>query len=538
VTATPETISTPGEAATVRRTRLPWMDWAFLIGAGILAFRPVSITWHSNSNYSYGWWIPLICLFLFSEQWPARPPREPSGLRTHFAPLVVLWGMVFFAFRLAAEADPNWRPGLWVLTGLYLAALLGWLGLYGGKSWLRHFVFPVCFLLLSLPWLFAIELPITQGLMRWNASLASGSLRLLAIPAIAEGNVIELANGRLGVEEACSGILSLQSSIMLGCLLGEIYRLGVCRRVALVLLTIGLALVGNYGRTLLLALLAAFHGNEAVTAWHDTAGYSILLLTGAGAWLACLYLRDGVTPQAVAAAPASAEHDFPEPWRPAQFLAVSIFAAAALSEVGTQTWFGLREAKIPHHPEWTAQMPQTGSFKAEALAKTAREALFCDAYKAGSWQDDKAWSWTVFWFRYNPKPSNKIVLGWHNPDSCLPSVGLKKDEDYPNFTANLNGLDLYVQPKRFSTSDQTIYLFWVIYPLSGNLPPVFTNHPEAPIASKFRTHLADVLEGNRGVGVETLEVGITGPPSYDAAKAAYLECLKGLAVPNTPGSSP
>ncbi|MCE0498343.1 MAG: exosortase/archaeosortase family protein [Methylacidiphilales bacterium] len=538
MTVTPKIISKPGETLTVRRTDVPWMNWVLLIGAGILAFHPVSITWNSNANYSYGWWIPLICLFLFFERWPTRPPREPSGLRTHLVPLVVLWGLIFFAFRLAAEADPDWRPGLWVLAGLYVAALLGWLWLYGGKGWLRHFAFPVCFLLLSLPWLFAIELPLVEGLMHWNASLASSSLRLLAIPAIAEGNIIQLANGQLGVEEACSGILSLQSSIMLGCLLGEIYRLGALRRVVLVLLTIVLALVGNYGRTLFLALLAVFHGNDAVMAWHDTAGYSILLLTGAGAWLACLCLRDGFAPWTMATAPASTERDFPEPWRPAQFLAVSIFAAAALSEAGTQVWFGLREAKIPHHPEWTAQMPQTGNFKPEALSKTAREALLCDAYKAGSWRDDKAWNWTAFWFLYNPKTSNKSVLGWHNPDNCLPSVGLKKDEDYPNFTANLNGLDFYVQPKRFSTPDRTIYLFWVIYPLSGSLPPVIDNQSNAPFDSKFRTHLADVWEGNRGVGVETIEVAVTGPPNYDAAKAAYLECLKGLAVPNTPGSSP
>jgi exosortase len=513
------------------------MNWALLIGAGVFAFGPVAITWDSNPNYSYGWWIPLVCLFLFAERWPGRPPREPSGWGMRLAPMVIVWGALFFVFRLAAEADPGWRPGLWVLAGLYLAALLGWLRLYGGKGWLRHFAFPVCFLILSLPWLFAIELPLVQGLMRWNASLASDSLRLLGIAAVAEGNVIDLANGRLGVEEACSGILSLQSSVMLGCLLGEIYRLGTVRRVALVLLTMALALLGNYGRTLFLALLAAFHGKDAVTAWHDTAGYSILLLTGAGSWLACFYLRDDPAPRPAAAAPADAERAFPQPWRPAQFWAISIFAAAALSEAGTQAWFGWREAKIPQHPQWTAQFPQTESFKAATLAKTTREALFCDAYKAGSWRDANDWNWTAYWFRYNPKPSNQLVLGWHNPDNCLPSVGLKKDEDYPDFTANLKGLDLYVQPKRFSTPDRTIYLFWVIYPLSGNLPPVIDNRSNAPFESKFSTHLADVWRGYRGVGVETLEIAVTGPPDYESAKAAYLECLQSLAQRNAPENS-
>ncbi len=515
-----------------RPGRLPWLNGALLLAVGVMALRPTTVTWDTNVNYSYGWWIPLVCLFLFWERWPGRPAREPSGERLRLIPLVTIWGLIFFALRLATEADPDWRPGLWALGLLYIGALLGWLRLYGGTPWLRHFAFPVCFLILSLPWFFGIEQPLTQGLMRWNASLAAGSLRLLGIPGIAEGNVIELATCKLGVEEACSGILSLQSSVMLGFLLGEIYRLDGRRRVALVLLTMTLALVGNYGRTLFLALLAAFHGNGAVEAWHDTAGYSILVFTGVGSWLICLCLREDTTETAPPVA--AREAPIPDPWRPAHSFAVAIFAAAALSEAGTQAWFGYCEMRVPHHPAWTAQLPQTPTFKPQVLAETARETLFCDDYKAGTWQDDAGRDWTAYWFRYDPKPSNRVVLGWHNPDSCLPSVGLKKDEDFPDFTASVNGLDLYVQPRRFLTADKAIYVFWLVYPMSGSLAPGLRNDPTATVSSKFTTHLRDVWHGSRGVGVETLEVGLTGPADYASAKAAYLDFLKQIAQPVAP----
>ncbi|HUB67114.1 MAG TPA: exosortase/archaeosortase family protein [Candidatus Methylacidiphilales bacterium] len=530
MTTSPETISS-GQSPGMLRPGPPWMSWLLLIGAGIFAFRPISVTWDTNANYSYGWWIPAVCAFLFFERWPARPSREPADLGVGLAPLAILWGIIFFTFRLAAESDPDWRPGLWVLAGLYLVALLGWLWLYGGSAWVRHFAFPVCFLILSLPWLFAIEQPLVDGLMHWNASLTAGTLRLLAISAIAEGNIIRLADGQLGVEEACSGILSLQSSVMLGFLLGEIYRLSLGRRILLVLLTMGLALVGNYGRTLFLALLASAYGDNAVTAWHDTAGYSILVFTGAGSWLLCFAFRGRPVSRTRPAASKKTERNFPERWRPAQWMAVSVFAAAVLAETGTQAWFGWRESQIPRHPAWMANLPRTGNFKPEALAKTTREILFCDAYQAGSWRDARNWNWNAFWIFYNPKPSNKIVLGWHNPDNCLPSVGLTKDRDYPNFTADLNGFNLRVQPKQFSARDKTIYLFWVVYPLSGELPPEIENNSSAPFASKFRTHLTDVWHGYRGVGVETLEMALTGPSNYDDAKEAYLERLKDLVVP-------
>jgi hypothetical protein len=73
-----------------------------------------------------------------------------------------------------------------------------------------------------------------------------------------------------------------------------------------------------------------------------------------------------------------------------------------------------------------------------------------------------------------------------------------------------------------------IYLFWVVYPTSGDLPPVIDNQSNAPYASKFRKHLRDVWEGNRGVGVETLEIAVSGPPHFETAKTAYLDVLKGL----------
>ena len=82
---------------------------------------------------------------------------------------------------------------------------------------MRYFAFPVCFLFLSVPWLFDIEYPLVQGLMRWNTVLVAGSLQHIGIYAVPAGNIIQMQNSQLGVEEACSGILSLQASLVIGC---------------------------------------------------------------------------------------------------------------------------------------------------------------------------------------------------------------------------------------------------------------------------------------------------------------------------------
>ena len=496
---------------------------------GVVMLRPLTVTWDDNPNYSFGWYIPLVAAFLFYERWPTRPARMAVGTR-RFAFALVGGGVAFLAFRLAAEADPDWRPGLWVLMGLYVAVLAGWLWLYGGRAWLKYFAFPIGFLLLSLPWFFEIEYPLTQGLMRWNASLVAASLREIAIAAEPAGNIIQLQTCQLGVEEACSGILSLQASLMMGVLLGEIYRLSLRRRVGLVFTSMALALIGNYGRTFFLALMAFYGGASAVPEWHDVAGYSILVFTAVGSWLAALALTQGMSS---GPATAAVEADFrpadePRQAQLAQRLAVAVLIVALLGEAATQAWFGWKETTLSRHPGWTVQLDAAPAYRELKLSDITLQALRADEVKAGTWQDSRGWDWTAYWMRYEPKPYTRVVLGWHNPDNCLPSVGLEKDQDYPDFVTSVNGVDLRVAPKRFRDKDKSIYVFWVVYPRRGDLPPREDTRIELPFWTKFQMHFDALEKGSRGVGVETMEMVLQGPASYEEAREAYLTALKAM----------
>ncbi len=511
---------------------LPWLSWLLLLGSGVIALGPLTPTWSSNSNYSFGWWIPVVSLVLFAERWPLRPARDVAG-PIPSVPRFILWGMLFLVVRLAAETDPDWRPGLWTLAGLYIVALLSWLWLYGGTSWARYFAFPVGFLFLCLPWPYQVEHPLVQDLMRWNAVLVADSLQGLGISATPSGNIIQLQNCQLGVEEACSGILSLQASLVMGCLLGEIYGLVISRRVMLVLASMTLALIGNYLRTLFLALMAYYSGIDAVPRWHDTAGYAILVFTAVGSWLVALYFAWGKTPDAIAI---KADHPQGDSSRQAQRslrFAAAIFGMALLAEVVTQAWFGWRESYLSYHPEWAVKLPASNSsFKEVTLSDVTLEALRCDKSEAGQWQDAQGWSWTAYWLKYEPKPSTRIVLSWHTPDNCLPTTGLTKDRDYPDFTVSFNGLDFYVHAKKFLSKDAPVYVFWLVYANRGDHPSETYPREGMSFSWKLRTHIQDVWNGYRGVGVETLEVAIVGPKNYDDAKAGYLAGLKAIAMPD------
>ena len=184
--------------------------------------------------------------------------------------------LLLLPLRLFEIANPEWRLLAWIhaLAVVTLTLLLLWWA--GGKAWLRHFAFPVAFIFIAVPWPTALETPVIQGLMRIVAHVAAETAMLLGTPAQVEGNLIRVSNGLVGVNEACSGIRSLQTSLMIGLLFGEVKRLSVLRRLALVVCAVVIALLANFLRAVFLVMVAATENLSEVSRWHDIAGYSII----------------------------------------------------------------------------------------------------------------------------------------------------------------------------------------------------------------------------------------------------------------------
>src|SRR5947199_7877745 len=152
----------------------------------------------------------------------------------------------------------------------------------GGKSWLRHFAFPIAFFFVAVPWVTPIEVPIIQDLMRVVAAVAAETVTLFGIPTPLEGNLIRVSSGLVGVNEACSGVRSLQTALMIGLLFGELKRLSILRRFVLVAGAIAIALTANFCRAVFLVWIAATENISEVSRWHGIAGYTILALVFVG----------------------------------------------------------------------------------------------------------------------------------------------------------------------------------------------------------------------------------------------------------------
>jgi exosortase len=159
---------------------------------------------------------------------------------------------------------------------------------FGGQG-VKHFGFAFAFLLIALPMPSAVHNLIVGGLQSQIAAVNVEILNLVGIPAQRMGSLIRLPNCTVGIDEACSGIRSLQSAMMATLFIGYLALQRKSLRAVLVLSGLGLALVGNLIRSFFLSCMANSQGLEALSRAHDTAGWSILAFTAVGvgvaAWL-------------------------------------------------------------------------------------------------------------------------------------------------------------------------------------------------------------------------------------------------------------
>jgi len=280
----PSSLQTAPSVATVENDRR--FVWGFIVLLALVwgpAMRQWSYDWSNNPQYYYGWAVPLLAAYLAFERWADRP--APGASRAPWAVWMV-GGLALaqIPVRWFGEANPDWWPVWWAYASICIGVTLGLLLVTGGMPWVRHFLFPVLFMATAIPWPTYFELSIVQRLMSFDAAVSAEIVSALGAPAIAVGNAIEVAGGMLGVNEACSGIRSLQSTLMAATFLAGLYRLRLRGGLVLVVLGAVVAFVCNIVRTTFLTYEGATKGVEATEKWHDTAGFVIL-----GVVLVCLF---------------------------------------------------------------------------------------------------------------------------------------------------------------------------------------------------------------------------------------------------------
>ena len=257
------------------------------VAAGWLCYQ-ASWYWSHSPEMHFGWMVLVLSGFLVTEVAAERALPQPRwGLLSIF--LVVIGVSALVMFQLYQAAFGTMPASLMALAfGVMSIITANIIAVYGVGA-LGTLGFAFYFLLIALPLPTIVQYLVVSNLQLFVALVDTELLNLMGIPAQRTGAIIQLYNGQVGVDDACSGFRSLQSSIMSGMFIGFLLFKRWGWRIVLVLISILLAILGNLGRTLFLCCQGAANGIESIKGVHDAAGWSVMAFTiagvGAASWL-------------------------------------------------------------------------------------------------------------------------------------------------------------------------------------------------------------------------------------------------------------
>ena len=88
------------------------------------------------------------------------------------------------------------------------------------------------------------------------------ALRATGVPVYREGLQFVIPSGAWSVVEACSGIRFLISSITIGCLFAYLSYRGMGKRIAFVVVAVGVSILANWLRAYMIVMIGHLSNNE------------------------------------------------------------------------------------------------------------------------------------------------------------------------------------------------------------------------------------------------------------------------------------
>ena len=252
---------------------------AWLVSCALL-YGPVLLKlagdWRDNATYSHGFLVPPIALFLV---WQQRDRLRRLSPRPAAAGLMLLAaGLGLFAVgTLGAELFLTRISLLFVLAGTVAFAC----------SWahLRVVAFPIALLLFMIPLPAIVFDRVAVQLQLVASMLGAGLLHASGFDVVRHGNVLTMPTVALEVTDACSGIRSLVSLLLVTVLAGWLGERSPWRRALVAVLAVPLAIILNGVRIAATGIAATWFGpGAAIGLPHEIAGWLVFIGAAGAVW--------------------------------------------------------------------------------------------------------------------------------------------------------------------------------------------------------------------------------------------------------------
>jgi exosortase len=225
--------------------------------------------WSTNEDMGHGFFVPVIAAYI---AWQNRPRLKPAPMRPNYAGLAII---VFAALQLYIA---TLGAELFLARTAFVFSLAGIILYLGGTYNFKILSFPLFLLLFMIPIPAIIYNQITFPLQLFASRVAESVLSAISIPVLREGNILELANQKLSVVEACSGIRSLLSLGFLSLVYAYFFDKKVWMRAALLIATVPIAIVANASRVALTGILTEYKPEYAEGFFHSAQGWLIFMV--------------------------------------------------------------------------------------------------------------------------------------------------------------------------------------------------------------------------------------------------------------------
>jgi exosortase/archaeosortase family protein len=357
---------------------------------------------------------------------------------------------------------------------------------------------------------------------------------------------------------------------MIGLLFGELKRLSVRRRIALLAGALAIALVANFARAFTLVWVSATDAPAAAERWHDPLGYAIVGLVFVGSMaLAALLGRGGkgesekekVEDEGTAQPPRADDRESPAPNRrslPSPFLLPTFYFLLALLwlfivEGGVELWYRSHERNLVARQPWTVRYPEGApGFREVDISEDVKRTLRFDEGRQVSWKaapipnngspitNNRVAPATafLFFFRWEPGTATILRARSHRPDICLPNVGWRQIEDHGVRDYSLGG-DLQLPFRHFTfireVAGQRPMLAESFFCMrEDKVRPVSSGSAPFDLVQDARTsdwmpadRVRVVLEGLRNPGQQVMQFLVLSPQQMSGveAEAQFRELL-------------
>jgi exosortase D (VPLPA-CTERM-specific) len=204
------------------------------------------VRWSKQEEYSHGFFIPLIALWLL---WQRRDALRQSLGQPSWSGMPLL--LAALAMLVLGELT-----AIFILVQYgFLLSLVALVLCFGGLPLARVTILPIAFLIFAIPLPYFVDSQLSWRLQLLSSWIGVEVLRAVGTAVYLEGNVIDLGIYRLQVVEACSGLRYLYPLLSIGFLMGYMYQAAFWRRAAVFFSAVPITVLMNSLRIAVVGVL-------------------------------------------------------------------------------------------------------------------------------------------------------------------------------------------------------------------------------------------------------------------------------------------